>query len=300
MASAAENRRGIIAMLAAMMFFVGNDVFMKLARETYPVGQAIALRTVFALLVGIALVLALGDHRKLGSALQRPVLIRGVIEAMVALSFIWALGHLPIANITAITLASPIIIVVIAVLLGMEKVGWRRTIAVMVGFLGVLIVVRPGADGFSPAALVALFSAVLVSARDLMTRGIGGDVPSTVISLATTLIVGVAALGYGLTEQWQPIWRAETLHLALAAVMVATGSLFIVDAFRNTDASVIAGFRYAVVLMALATGYLIWGDVPDGLAFVGMALIVGAGLYTMHRQRVRPDSNLKLPAGPPP
>ncbi len=298
MASAAENRRGIAFMLLSMSFFVCNDALMKLAREVYPAGQAIALRTIVATLVGLGFVFALGDRGKLGMALRRPVLLRAAIESMVAISFIWALGKLPLANITAITMASPIIIVVLAVAMGLETVGWRRSLAVLVGFVGVLVVVRPSAEGFNAAALVALASAVLVGFRDLVTRSIGKEVPSTVVSLTTTVFVGFIALGYGALEEWVPVWRRESLYVAGAAVLVSAGSFFIVSAFRDADVAVIAGFRYAVVVIALVIGYVVWGDVPDALAFLGIALIVGSGLYTMHRQRVRPDSNLKLPTSP--
>lgn len=178
--------------------------------------------------------------------------------------------------------------------MGIEKVGWRRTAAVTVGFCGVLIVVRPTAEGFSPAAIVALLSAVLVGFRDLLTRRIGKDIPSTVVSFTTTMIVGVIALGYGITEDWEPVWRRETVYVAVAAVLVSAGSFFIISAFRDADVGVISGFRYSIVIFAVIIGYLGWGEVPDPLAFAGIALIVGSGLYTMHRQRVRPDSNLKL------
>jgi drug/metabolite transporter (DMT)-like permease len=282
-----------------MLLFVGNDTLMKLAREVYPAGQAIALRTIFAVITGLAMVFALKEGRKLALALRPIVLLRGMIESAVALSFIWALGLLPLGNITAILMASPLIIVVLAVVLRIERIGWRRTLAVIVGFLGVLLVVRPAADGFSAAALVALFSAVLVGWRDLLTRRIGPEIPSTVISLTTTVFVGAVALGYGLFETWQPSWRIETVYVAVAAVLVSTGSYFIVSAFRNTDIGVVSGYRYSVVVFAVIVGYIVWGEVPDAIAVAGIALIVGSGLYTMHRQRVRPDSRLKLPGGPP-
>lgn len=299
MASAADNRRGIVAMVSAMALFIGNDTLMKLAREVYPAGQAIALRTVFAVLAGLAMVFLLKEGGKLGLALRPVVLLRGLIESAVALSFIWALGLLPLGNITAILMTSPLIIVVLAVLLRIERIGWRRTLAVAVGFCGVLLIVRPEAAGFNLAAIVALISAILVGWRDLLTRSIGSDVPSTVISLTTTVLVGLVSMGYGFFEVWQPFWRIETLYLAGAAVLVSTGSLCIVSAFRNTDIGVISGYRYSIVVFAVVIGYVVWGEVPDALAIAGIALIVGSGLYTMHRQRVRSDSNLKLPGGPP-
>ncbi len=294
MASAAENRRGIIFMLAAMSLFVINDVFMKLAREAYPAGQSIALRAGIAVVIGFALVFLAREGDRLRLAFRPRVLQRGIIEAFGALTFGWSLGLMPLANLTAINMASPLLIVALAVLLGMERVGWRRVVALAIGFVGVLFVVRPGAESFNAAAIVAVISAILVAGRDLTTRTIGDDVPSTVVSLTTTVLVGIVAVAYGFTEEWLPIWRVETIYVALAAVLVTAGTFFIISAFRRTDVGVISQYRYAIVVFATVLGYAVWGDVPDLYALIGVALIVGSGLYTMHRQRVRPDSNLKL------
>lgn len=280
-------------MLMAMSLFCCNDALMKLAREAFPAGQAVALRTIFAIIACIVMVVMMGDWRKLPLGLKPMVLGRGVVEALCAQTFIWALGVLPLANITAIAMASPLLIVVLAVLLRIEKVGWRRTVALAVGFVGVLIVMRPSAAGFSLAALIALASAGLVAIRDLMTRTIGDDVPSTVISLITTLIVGALSLSLGMLETWQSPWRIELAYLAAAALLVTAGSFCVISAFRGTDVGVVAGYRYSVVLIAVLIGWLVWGETPDRVAFAGIALIVGSGLYTLHRQRVRPDSQLK-------
>ncbi len=171
-------------------------------------------------------------------------------------------------------------------------------LALSVGFIGVLFVVRPGAESFNAAAIVAVLSTFLVAARDLTTRTIGNDVPSTVVSLTTTILVGLVAVAYGFTETWLPVWRIQTVYVALAAILVTVGTFFIISAFRRTDVGVISQYRYAIIVFATVLGYVVWGDVPDLFAALGVALIVGSGLYTMHRQRVRPDSNLKLTRKP--
>ncbi|HEV2513249.1 DMT family transporter [Bosea sp. (in: a-proteobacteria)] len=293
MATAAQNRRGIIAMMAAMTLFCCNDALMKLAREVFPAGQALALRTIFAMVASLALVVFMSDWRKLPLGLRPVVLARAGFEALCALTFIWALGLLPLANITAIVMASPLLIVLLAVLLRIESVGWRRALALTVGFIGVLIVMRPSADGFSAAALVALAGAGFVAIRDLTTRFISSDVPSTVVSLTATVVVGLLGVGMSALETWQSPWRIELAYLAGAALLVTAGSFSIISAFRNTDVGVVAGYRYSVVPIAVLIGWLVWGETPDGIAFAGIALIVGSGLYTLHRQRARPDSQLK-------
>ena len=293
MATAAQNRRGIIAMLAAMTLFCCNDALVKLARDAFPAGQALALRTAFAILAGVALVVFMGDWRKLPLGLRPLVLARASVEALAALTFNWALGLLPLANITAIVMASPLLIVLFAAVLRIETVGWRRMLALVVGFAGVLIVMRPSADGFSAAALVALAGTGLVAVRDLTTRFISSEIPSTVISLTAMVVVGALGLGMGLVEPWQSPWRIQTVYLGLAALLVTAASFCIISAFRNTDVGIVAGYRYSVVLVAVLIGWLVWGDTPDGIAYAGIALIVGSGLYTLHRQRARPDSQLK-------
>jgi drug/metabolite transporter (DMT)-like permease len=293
LATAAQNRRGIIAMMAAMTLFCCNDALMKLAREVFPAGQALALRTIFAMVASLALVVFMSDWRKLPLGLRPVVLARAGFEALCALTFIWALGLLPLANITAIVMASPLLIVLLAVLLRIESVGWRRALALTVGFIGVLIVMRPSADGFSAAALVALAGAGFVAIRDLTTRFISSDVPSTVVSLTATVVVGLLGVGMSALETWQSPWRIELAYLAGAALLVTAGSFSIISAFRNTDVGVVAGYRYSVVPIAVLIGWLVWGETPDKIAYAGIALIVGSGLYTLHRQRVRPDSKLK-------
>jgi len=293
LATAAQNRRGIIAMLAAMTLFCCNDALMKLAREVFPVGQALALRTIFAVVASLALVVFMDDWRKLPLGLRPIVLARACVEALCALTFIWALGLLPLANITAIVMASPLLIVLLAVLLRIESVGWRRALALTVGFIGVLIVMRPSADGFNAAALVALTGAGFVAIRDLTTRFVGSDVPSTVVSLTATVTVGLLASGMGALETWQSPWRIELAYIAAAAVLVTGGGLSVITAFRNTDVGVVAGYRYSVVPIAVLIGWLVWGETPDAISYAGIALIVGSGLYTLHRQRARPDSQLK-------
>ncbi|MEN5082273.1 DMT family transporter [Bosea sp. TWI1241] len=299
MATAVQNRRGIIAMLGAMALFSVNDTFMKLARETFPTGQAVALRTVFALIAGFAVIMILGDVRRLGMALRPLVLGRGLAEALSALCFIWALGQMPLGTITAILMASPLLLVVLAVVLRLEVVGWRRAAALAVGFAGVLIVARPSGDGLGLAALVALGSAALVAARELLTRQIGPSVPVTIVSFSTGIVVGIVSLGFGLFEEWVPTFRPQLLYLVMAAVLVTLGNFCIINAFRSTDIGVVSGYRYAVVVFAVTIGYIVWDERPDAAALAGIALIVGSGLYTLHRQRVRRDSNLK-PEGEPP
>ncbi len=285
--NAAANRRGIGAMVSAMALFVANDVLVKLASTYFPVGQLMAIRGAFACLFALAVVVALKNTVALPLILRPIVLLRGFTEGIIALMFITALKHLPIGNITAILMAASLIVIVLAVMLGLETVGWRRWAAVMVGFIGVLIMLRPSGDGLNWYSLLALGSATLVAVRELITKRLGPDIPSTIVALATTIATGLTGFLVSFTDVWQPLLLSHVLYLVGAAVFVALGNLAIIMAYRGTDVSVVSGYRYCIVVFAMILGYVVWGDVPDIWALLGSALIVGSGLYTLHRQRVR-------------
>lgn len=274
-------------MVSAMGLFVINDVCVKLATGVFPTGQLLAIRGGFAILTALAMVAAFGSLRDLRHASDPRVIVRGLIEAAVAFTFISALAKLPLANITAILQAASLIAVALAALTGVEQVGWRRWLAIGVGFLGVLVIVRPAAEGFTIFSLVALLSAILVGFRDLSTRRIRADVPSTVITFVTTSMVCLVGLALAAVETWVPPTPRETLYLAIAAVFVALGNYFIIVAYRDADVSLVSGFRYMVLVFAIIAGLVVWGEWPDQWSLIGAALIVASGLYTLHRQRVR-------------
>lgn len=282
-----DNRRGIVAMLLAMAFFVVNDSLLKLAAATAPAGQIMAVRGLFATAMAVAMVAAAGELRSIRKLASPFAALRACLEATVAFLFISTLPHLPLAIITAIVQSTPLIMTLVMVVLGLERVGWRRWSAIIVGFVGVLLVVRPGAEGFDIHALVALGVALLVTARDLATRFIPPDVPSTVAALASTAAVGLAGLLAGLGETWPPLPAQELSYIVGAAILVTLGNLANIIAFRGTDVSVVAPFRYSVILWAILLGLAVFGELPGAGAFAGIALIVASGVYTIHREHAR-------------
>jgi len=178
------------------------------------------------------------------------------------------------------------------VALGIERVGWRRWTATVVGFVGVLVIVQPTPAGFNVYAVIAVGAAILVAVRDLVTRMVGVDIPSPVVALSTTAAVGISGFVLGFGQTWQPLTGEATLVLFCAALLVTGGNLMVIVAFRGTDISVVGPFRYAVVPMAILVGFLVFGEVPDALAWLGIALVVASGLYMIHREhavrRTRP------------
>lgn len=288
-AASTDNRRGILAMLASMGLFVSNDALMKLASATFPTAQMMAVRGVFAAILGLGIVVALGEARRLPALAQPYVAGRALIESAVAFLFISALALAPLADLTAVIQATPILLTLILVAFGLERVGWRRWAAILVGFAGVLLIVRPGPLGFDTSAYLALGAAGLMALRDLLTRLIRADTPTIIVALGTTTMVGLAGFAIGALsdEPWRSIWRAETLLLVGAAVLVTSGNIALVTAFRRADMSVVSPFRYAAVVVALVIGLAVFGDFPDIVSLAGFALVVGAGVYAWHRERVR-------------
>jgi drug/metabolite transporter (DMT)-like permease len=287
LSSAAANRRGILAMLAAMILFTGNDTLLKIATADLPPGQILATRGMFGVIIATALVFGLGEARHLKELRSPLVAARAALEAAVGFSFVTALGHLQLATITAILQATPIIITLLTVVLGLERVGWRRWGAIIVAFFGVLLIVKPSLTGFNVFAGLALGAAVLAAARDLLTRRIAARVPTVVVTLSATGAVTLLGAAMALGETWRPLSTRELALLGSAAVFVTLGNLAIIQAFRVGELSVVSPFRYSVVLTSLTVGFAVFGELPDAVSVVGIVLIVLGGVYTIHREQLR-------------
>jgi drug/metabolite transporter (DMT)-like permease len=291
MAHPAVNRRGIFATLLASIFWTCNDACGKLATETFPTGEIMAVRSLFAIGLSTAVVVGMGHGRALLRDLRlflAPVpVIRALLDAAVILSFYKALPYIQLADITAISQTTPIVMTLLAAALGIERVGWRRFLAVAVGFSGVLLIAKPSGEGFTAYALFAVLSAALVAVRDLLTRRVNPGVPSPIIALMTAIAGGLTGLGLGVTEQWQSVMVAPTFYLMVAGLLVTFGNLAIVIACRDADLGVIAPFRYFGIPIALLLGYLLFRDLPDLISICGIVLIIGSGIYTLHREQVR-------------
>jgi drug/metabolite transporter (DMT)-like permease len=281
-----DNPRGIAYMTAAMAVFVVNDALMKYATETLPVAQSIFLRG--ALVTAFLLVTA-GMQRKLRywKMLFHPmVLARGALETVGSFTYIATLVHIPLAIALAINMATPLAVLPFAVLLLGENVRWRRWSALVVGFVGVLLVVQPGAD-VNWWAVLAFASTFVFALRDVTTRLMPVAIPSILITALSAAVLTVGTGLLALYGGWQPVNFAHFAALAGASVMVAVGMHLLVIGTRIGEASVVAGYRYTGLIWGVVLGYAIGGDLPGSMAWIGIGLIVGAGLYAAHRERVR-------------
>jgi drug/metabolite transporter (DMT)-like permease len=281
------NRRGIGFICLSMALFVVNDALVKYASETMPAAQLIFVRGVMASLLVLTIVHATGAAPRLGEVLHRWVALRALVDAVGTFLYLVALFHLPIANATAINMAAPLFIAVFAVFFLREQIGVGRWLAIVAGFGGVLLIIRPAADAFNVYAVVCLVGTVLMAVRDLLTRKIGAGVPAVVITFATAIAITLFAGAMSALQGWRTFGAFEFALLATASVFLAGGYLCLVLAMRFGELSVVGPFRYSGLLWALLIGFAVWGDVPDLLAWAGIALLIGSGLFLLHRERLR-------------
>ena len=288
-------------MSAAMAGFTMNDAITKAVSSEMNFGQIMLVRGVVAVTLIAALAWHQGAMRPLRTLVMKPVALRVVGEIGGTISFMAAIVHLPLANTAAIFQVLPLAITFGAALMFGEPVGWRRWLAITAGFVGVLIVVRPGIEGFNQFSLLALTSVVFCAGRDLATRQIPAQIPSLFITLVTTVTITLtgAAILVPLGGWAPPSPRALGL-LALAAVLLLIGYQCIIMALRSGDISAVAPFRYSALLWAMLLGYLVFGDVPDAMMATGATIIVLSGLYAFYRERVRHRALAAESSGLPP
>jgi drug/metabolite transporter (DMT)-like permease len=290
--------RGITAMVAAQLVFLLNDVLNKLASERLPMGEIIFIRGMCATLLVSCIVFALGLHRQLPLLRHRLVAGRVLGELGGTFFFLVALFHMPIGNAMIIFQAVPLMVTAGAAVFFREMVGWRRWTAVGVGFLGVVIVVRPGLSGFDIFGVLVLISVLFVAFRDLATRAMPSGIPTLCLTLVTAAAVTTMGGLMGLTEEWVLPAAGDLAKVSGASVLLSAGYVTSILAMRNGDMSVTASFRYVAVVFAVAAGFLVWGDVPDTATIVGSFVIIGAGLYTLYREQKVARAGRPLIAAP--
>lgn len=286
-----DNLRGAIWMSLSMIGFVVNDTLMKSVSEEVPLFQAILIRGLFATM----LIFALAWHR--GALGYRPqggdrgkITLRTIGEVGATCFFLTALFNMPIANAIAIIQAASLGVTLAAALVLGDPVGWRRYTAIAIGFVGVLLIVRPGTEGFNIYALSALAAVGFIVLRDITTRRLSRAVPGLLVTCITSVSITTAGLLATFITGWQPIAMVTLMHLVAASAFLLVGYYAGVEAMRVGDVGAVSPFRYSNLLWALMLGYLVFGDLPDLLTWAGAGIIVATGLYTLHRERIRDGS----------
>lgn len=281
-----DNTRGALLMMLAMASFTVNDACIKSLAGQMPFFQAVFLRGVATVPMLLLMARATGG---LGFRYERRdwglVALRSLAEVAAAYLFLTALFNMPIANATAILMALPLALTLAGALFLGEPVGWRRWVAIAVGFVGVMLIVRPGAEGFNIYSVYVLLTVACVTVRDLAARRLSPGVRSMGVAIAgaaaVTVFMGLGSLG----ESWVMPGPREAALLLGAAVLILGGYVFSIMTMRVGEIAVVTPFRYTSLVWALILGLVVFGDWPSGLTLLGAGLVVSTGIYTLYRER---------------
>ncbi len=298
--TAAENLRGIGLMAGSMALFAMEDMFLKFSAQGLPTGEILLVTCLFGWAFFSALARADGKRTFTAEALHPWVLARNLGEMVGTYAYITALAAIPLATVSAVLQAMPLAVTMGAALFMGEKVGWRRWTAIAVGFAGVLLVIRPGFDGFRPTALWVLVTVAGLGLRDLASRKIPASTSTAQVSAWG--VASVAVLGAGMLPFQTPVmptlWQSSMLLGAL--VFGTTGYWAITAATRTGEVSVVSPFRYSRLIFAILIGAGVFAEYPDRMTLIGAAVIIGSGLYSFARERARSRSLIRAQAAAQP
>jgi len=302
-----NNRMGIICVATAAAIFSISDMLLKTLTGDYPLHQVVLLRAIFAMMVTLGLFMPLeGGYRNLRSNRVPLHLVRGLCVVIANMSFFFGLASMPLADATAIFFCAPLLITALSVPLLGETVGLKRWIAVLVGFIGVVVVVRPGTDTFQVAAIGPLIAAVAYASMQILTRKLGATERASTLAfyiqitfIFTCIVIGLVA-GDGrfaegidnpsllfLLRAWNAPPLDDVFLMALIGLASAFGGYLISQGYRMTEATTAAPFEYVTLPLSVFWGIVVFGDWPDWVTIVGILLIAGAGFYSFSRETVR-------------
>ena len=287
MASHSDNMRGAAMMAGSMACFTINDAFLKTLSEAMPLFQVLLLRGCLTSAFMIGLAVWMGLHRVQVSRRDAVRIgVRTLAEAGAAWFFITALFHVDFANVAAIMQSLPLTITLAGALFLGDKVGWRRWAAILVGFAAVMLIVKPGGDGFTIYSVYVLASVACVTLRDLMARQVSAQVPSLLIAVVAAVGVTLFAGVGSLFVEWKPLTGSASFSVLGSTIFVIGGYILSVQSMRNGEISFVAPFRYTSLLVALLIGAVVFGTFPDVWTLIGAAIVVATGLFTLYRERV--------------
>lgn len=271
-------------MTASMLGYVVNDAFIKKAVEDLELFQAVFIRGFMIVLILFAIARRRRELSELRSHLHGTVGVRVLMETASTVLYLLALARLPLASVTAVLQIVPLAVTFVAARLLRERVSMHRVGAVSVGFVGVLLVVQPGSDSFSPWFFAALAAMTTVVAREIVTTKVPNTVPSLVLALATAVVITMMGGAVSIVEGWAPLSATAVLHLAVASGFLSVAYTASVVAVRTGEISFTAPFRYSILVFAIVLQIVVFRDTPDALTFVGSAIVAAAGMYALSRE----------------
>ncbi len=280
------SQKGLFCIVASGMLLTSQDAVVKWLTADYSTGEIMFWRGLLSFLPIAGLIWHMGGFGILRSRRPGALLLRSLLAAGTSLMIVVSFRYLPLAEALAVVFLSPVILTALAVPMLKERVGTRRWAAVGVGFAGMLLIVRPTGAGIEIALLAPLSAALLSALRDVVTRRLGATDSATSIlfySLILSTLIGLYDMPRGLTP---PALGDIPFFLAIAC-MWGLAHLLGIMAFTYAEASAISPFKYLALVWAAFLGFLIWGDIPGPWVISGAALVVGSGLYILHRERLR-------------
>ncbi|MCA0042407.1 DMT family transporter [Celeribacter litoreus] len=286
LSSLPENTRGALIMTLSMAAFTTNDSFMKAVLADLPLFQALFLRaSLNIVMVLLILVPIIGPVRfDLSKRDWMFVFVRSFAEVLAAMAFLTAVSHMPLANATAIMQTMPLSITIAGFLLFRDPLGWRRLVAIFIGFAGVMLIVQPGREGFSGYAFFAIFAMLCVTVRDISVRKMSATVPTTTVTLGAVfgvwLVTGLASIGV----DWKPVSLTHWGQLFGSGICLVVGYVTSVTVMRVGEMSFVSPFRYTALVWALLIGFFAFGEWPNAMALTGAFVIAGTGVYTVWRE----------------
>jgi len=284
---------GIALMLLGCFMFSLNDTMGKWLVATYSVGQLLLIRSIAALILLAPFIRREGWHAFREAPRPGLQIVRAVLSALEVALFYWAVAYLPLADVTTFYLAGPIFVTALAPFLLGEKIGWKRWTAVIAGFIGVLVAMRPSAESLSLPALIALGGSVLFAFLMIATRTVRGTSDTV---LVTTQTVGALALGIvSAPFSWVTPSPRDFLLLSLLGVVAMIAHVFVNRSLKLAPASLVVPYQYTLILWAMVLGYFAFGDVPEMLLVAGAGIIVAAGIFIFLREQTLATGDGPIP-----
>ena len=286
MATENDNLRGAGLMVCSMFLYTFNDACLKAVGETLPIFQSIFLRSILVAIIFSCLFFFTKSYTvKLNLNDVKLLSLRAIAEVTSTFFFISALFKMPIANVVSIVQILPLTVSLAAVIFLQERIGWRRILAIFIGFIGVLLIVKPGASDFNYYSTYALLAVIFVTMREIVTRRLSKEVPSFFDASTTAVTVFIFSGLGSLTVNWVQVSISDFLSLMAASTFLAGGYLFSVLAIRKGELTFVAPFRYTSLLVALLLGFFVFGEWPDKMTFIGAIIIFSAGMFSFYREK---------------
>lgn len=273
-------------MVLAMAFFALEDMFIKAASSTIPAGEILMFFGIGGSLAFILMTLKRGEPIFHPAILSQSVLLRALSEIIGRLGFTLALVLTPLSSTSAILQATPLVVVMGAAIFFGEKVGWRRWSAILIGFIGVLMIIRPGLEGFEANSLFAVIGMLGFAGRDLATRAAPSVLSNVQLGVYGFLVLIPTGLGLLIYTGGSVVPDLKASAQMLGAIVFGVIAYYSLTlAMRTGEVSVVTPFRYTRLVFALALGFLVFGERPDAMTLLGSAIIVAGGIYTLLRNR---------------